>query len=153
MDFTITSTAFRHGDVIPKKYTGDGADVSPPLAWADAPGQTAAFVLICADPDAPAGTWTHWVLYDIPATTNALPENLPPDKTVAGGAKHGINDFRRYGYGGPAPPPGRPHRYVFRLYALKDKTGLPPGADRKEVLKAMEGRILGEAGLMGMYGR
>jgi Raf kinase inhibitor-like YbhB/YbcL family protein len=153
MAMKLTSSAFAQGERVPEKHTGDGADVSPPLAWGGAPAGTKAFVLICDDPDAPVGTWVHWVLYDLPPDTRALPEGVPAAKTVPGGAAQGVNDFRKLGYGGPAPPPGKPHRYFFKLYAVKAPTGLEPGATKQQVLKAIEGRVLAQAELMGTYSR
>lgn len=153
MEFRIKSKAFEHKAPIPSKYTGDGPDVSPPLEWENAPDGTKAFVLICDDPDAPVGTWVHWVLYDIPTDTRALAEAMPKDKNVLGSAKQGRNDFRRIGYGGPAPPPGKPHRYFFRLYATDKETGLEPGATKDQVLKAIEGHVLAKTELMGTYQR
>ncbi|MCD6340057.1 MAG: YbhB/YbcL family Raf kinase inhibitor-like protein, partial [Verrucomicrobia bacterium] len=130
-----------------------GEDVSPPLAWSGAPEGAQAFALICDDPDAPMGTWVHWVIYDIPAEAAGLEENVPPEESLPNGARQGRNDFRRIGYGGPCPPPGKPHRYFFRLYALSAKTGLPPGATKARLLQAMEGKILAQAELMGTYQR
>ncbi len=149
----ITSSAFQEGSAIPEKYTCDGADHSPPLAWSGAPAAAKSLVLISDDPDAPVGTWVHWVLYDLPATVTELPENQPKTDTIPAGGSQGLNDFRRLGYGGPCPPPGKPHRYFFRLYALDTRLGLKPGATRKEVDKAMEHHILAQGHLMGTYKR
>ncbi|MCX7590232.1 MAG: YbhB/YbcL family Raf kinase inhibitor-like protein [Kiritimatiellae bacterium] len=153
MTFKLASSAFAEGAAIPVKYTGDGPDISPPLTWTDPPAGTKSLVLICDDPDAPVGTWVHWVLYDIPPTTRSLAEGIPTIGTVPGVGKQGKNDFRRLGYGGPAPPPGKPHRYFFKLYAVDVETGLAPGATKTEVLKAIEGHILAETRLMGTYKR
>ncbi|HLK09801.1 MAG TPA: YbhB/YbcL family Raf kinase inhibitor-like protein [Candidatus Binatia bacterium] len=153
MAFAISSSAFAPGGTIPREHTCDGADRSPPLAWQGAPAGTKAYALICDDPDAPAGTWVHWVLYDLPASTSALPEGVPPSATVLEGAHHGVNDFRKTGYGGPCPPPGKPHRYFFKLYALDAPTGLPPRATKAKVLEAIEGHVRGQAELIGVYGR
>jgi hypothetical protein len=153
MAFTIESTAFAEGGSIPKKHTCDGQDVSPPLAWSGAPAGTKSFALICDDPDAPAGTWVHWVIYDLPASLSSLPEGVPRDRELKGGGRQGMSDFRRVGYGGPCPPPGKPHRYFFKLYALDAPPGLMPGVSKNDVLKSAEGHILGEAQLMGKYGR
>jgi len=153
MAFTLTSTAFAHEGQIPQKYTGDGPDVSPPLSWTEPPDGTRGFVLICDDPDAPVGTWVHWVLYDIPATVREVKEEIAAEKTVLGSARHGRNDFGRFGYGGPAPPPGKPHRYFFRLYAVDAETGLAAGASKAQVMKAIRGHVLAEAVWMGTYGR
>jgi hypothetical protein len=110
-------------------------------------------LLVVDDPDAPAGVWVHWVLYDLTDETMELREAVPPDETVAGGAKQGLNDFKKVGYGGPCPPPGNPHHYVFTLYALDAPIGLPPRASKADVLKAMKGHVLGEAKTTGTYGR
>ena len=148
----IKSSAFKSGARIPAKHTCDGVDVSPPLVWNKLPAGTKTFALICDDPDAPSGTWVHWVIYDIPGSSTGLPEKLPPLKEVANGAKQGMNDFRSIGYGGPCPPSGE-HRYFFRLYALDGPTGLKPGATKEQLLAAMKGHILAEAELMGKYKR
>ena len=155
MGLSLTSTAFTEGAAIPVKHTCDGADVSPPLAWSGAPPGTAAFALIADDPDAPAGTWVHWVLYDIAPTLSAIPENIVKVETLKelGGAAQGKNDFRRLGYGGPCPPPGKPHRYFFKLYALNAWLGLSPGATKTNVERAMDGRVLATAQLMGTFAR
>jgi Raf kinase inhibitor-like YbhB/YbcL family protein len=153
MAFELTSSAFKAGDSIPKKHTCDGADVSPPLAWPEPPSGTKSFALICDDPDAPAGTWVHWVLYDVPGTAGQLPEAVDTKPTLADGSRQGTNDFKRTGYGGPCPPRGAPHRYFFKLYALDSALGLAPGATKAQVLKAMEGHVKGQAELMGRYGR
>ncbi|MGN6547943.1 MAG: YbhB/YbcL family Raf kinase inhibitor-like protein [Aureliella sp.] len=149
----LASTAFTEGHAIPVDYTGDGANTSPPLTWTEQPKGTASFALICEDPDAPRGIWTHWVLFNLPAATHQLAKGVPHDAKLAGGALQGKNDFGKIGYGGPAPPPGKPHRYFFRLYALSSLLKLQAGASRKEVLDAMKGHVLGETHLMGTYKR
>ena len=154
MAFALSSTAFKDGAAIPVKHTCDGADVSPPLAWTDAPQGTRSFALIADDPDAPAGTWVHWVLYNLPATVSDLPENVAKVETLdLGGARQGRTDFRRPGYGGPCPPPGPAHRYFFKLYALDAPPNLKAGAQKKDVEAAMQGHVLGTAQLMGTYAR
>jgi len=155
MPLALTSTAFREGSSIPVKHTCDGADVSPPLAWGGTPPGTAAFAVIADDPDAPAGTWVHWVLYDLAGSAAQLPENVAKTETLPdlGGAVQGRNDFRHTGYGGPCPPPGPAHRYFFRLYALDAPLKLRPGATKQEVEAAMKGHVLETAQLMGTYGR
>ena len=153
MAFSITSTAFPNGGNIPRKFTCDGADASPELSWTAPPSGTQSFALIADDPDAPVGNWTHWVLYDLPAGTASLPEDVPKSEELPNGARQGRNDFRRIGYGGPCPPPGKPHRYFFRLYALNSKLNLKPGATKADVEKAIEGHVLAKAELMGKYGR
>jgi len=153
MAFSITSTAFPNGGNIPRKFTCDGADASPELSWTTPPSGTQSLALIADDPDAPVGNWTHWVLYDLPAGTASLPEDVPKSEELPNGARQGRNDFRRIGYGGPCPPPGKPHRYFFRLYALNSKLNLKPGATKADVEKAMEGHVLAKAELMGKYAR
>ena len=152
MDIKMRSSAFEEGGMIPKKYTCDDVDVSPPLEWGDVPEGTKSLALICDDPDAPMGTWVHWVLYDLPPSVKQLPENIPPQKTLENGAKQGTNDFRKIGYGGPCPPGGT-HRYYFKLYALDTELNLDPGKTKAELLKAMEGHILAQGQLMGKYRR
>jgi Raf kinase inhibitor-like YbhB/YbcL family protein len=148
----LTSKAFAPGEMIPKKYTCDGPDVSPPLAWAEVPEGTRSLALICDDPDAPVGTWVHWVYYNIPPDIDGLPENVSTqDKPVSGGTQ-GINDFRRKGYGGPCPPGGT-HRYYFKLYALDIKLELKAGANKQTLLEAMQGHVRAETELVGKYRR
>jgi hypothetical protein len=153
MSLKLTSTAFQPGGTIPKKFTCDGPDVSPALAWSDAPAGTMSFALIMDDPDAPVGTWVHWVLYDLPAGTHELAEGVAKQEELPDGARQGRNDFRRIGYGGPCPPPGPAHRYFFKLYALDQKLGLKAGATKADVEKAMKGHVLAQGELMGRYGR
>jgi len=152
MAITITSTAFTEGSMIPRQYTCDGEDISPPLAWSGVPDGTKSLALICDDPDAPMGTWVHWVLFNIPAHIMELPTKIPPEKIIQNGAKHGINDFRKFGYGGPCPPGGT-HRYYFKLYALDTEINLEAGITKAQLLKTMEGHILAEGQLMGRYKR
>lgn len=155
MTLILTSGAFAAGAAIPARHSCDGADVSPALAWSGAPAGTAAWALIAEDPDAPGGSWVHWVLFNLPAGTTALPEGVAKTERLEalGGALQGRNDFRRIGYGGPCPPPGRAHRYFFRLYALNAALPLQAGATRQEVERAMRGHVVGEATLMGTYAR
>lgn len=153
----LKSAAFTHKGNIPQKFTCDGADVSPELSWSGAPQGTKSFVMIMDDPDAPPGTWVHWVLYDLPGDLTELREGLPKTETLQSGAKHGlcwgVNKFDRVGYYGPCPPPGKPHRYFFKLYALDKTLGLPSKATKDQALKAMQGRILSQGELVGTYGR
>jgi Raf kinase inhibitor-like YbhB/YbcL family protein len=149
----LTTSAFAHGDDIPRQFTCDGADRSPALAWTAPPDGTRAFALIADDPDAPRGTWVHWVLYNLPAEARELPEGVPPDRELPNGARQGRNDFHRVGYGGPCPPPGAPHRYYFRLFALDSSLALTAGATRTELDRAMERHILARAEVMGRYRR
>jgi len=153
MAFELTSGAFSPGATIPAAHTCDGADLSPPLAWTSPPAGTKGFALVCEDPDAPRGLWVHWVLWDIPATATSLPEGVKADAKLADGSRHGRNDFGKLRYNGPCPPPGSPHRYVFRLFALDAVPALDPGATRAQLLDAIRGHVLGEAGLTGRYGR
>jgi Raf kinase inhibitor-like YbhB/YbcL family protein len=148
----IKSSAFGSGEMIAAKYTCDGADFSPPLEWAGSPAGTRSFALICDDPDAPMGTWVHWVIYDIPPTATMLAEGITRQKDLPGGGTQGINDFRKVGYGGPCPPGGT-HRYFFKLYALDTMLGLKSGITKDQLLKAMRGHILAEAQIMGTYRR
>ena len=152
MAITITSPAFTSGDMILRDYTCDGRNMSPPLAWRDVPEATKSLAIICDDPDAPMGTWVHWVLFNIPATVNELPKSIPPDKVLENGARHGINDFRKFGYGGPCPPAGT-HRYYFKIYALDIELTQEPGLTKTELLNAMKDHILAEGQLMGRYKR
>ena len=152
MEINITSSAFEEGGLIPAKYTCDGADVSPPLQWDAVPEGTKSIALICDDPDAPMGTWVHWVLFNLPAETKELVEDIPADKILPDGASQGVSDFGRIGYGGPCPPGGT-HRYFFKIYALDTELGLEAGADKRQLLKAMEGHILGQGQLVGKYKR
>ena len=153
MTINMKSTAFQDGQPIPLKHTCDGEDVSPPLSWDNAPAGTESFALICDDPDAPSGTWVHWVLYDVSSTSTALQEAIPANEEVLNGARQGKNDFKRIGYGGPCPPPGRAHRYYFKLYALDTHLKLRAGATKSEVEGAMKGHIVGEGRIMGTYKR
>jgi Raf kinase inhibitor-like YbhB/YbcL family protein len=152
MEIKITSSAFQQEGMIPSKYTCDGADVSPPLQWDEIPEDTKSIALINDDPDAPMGTWVHWALYNLPADTKELAENIPPEETLPNGAKQGITDFGRIGYGGPCPPSGT-HRYFFKIYALDSQLELESGANKNQLLKAMEGHILAQGELMGKYKR
>ena len=153
MKITLTSSAFREGETIPKQYTGDGKDISPPLHWDAVPEGTNSIALICDDPDAPRGTWVHWVLFNMPGDTRQLAEGIPAEKVLGNGARQGKNDFGKIGYGGPAPPRGKPHRYFFKLYALDTQIDLPAGVNKEKVVAAMEGHILAEGQLMGKYAR
>jgi hypothetical protein len=152
MDIKISSAAFEEGGMIPAKYTCDEEDVSPPLAWDSIPEGSKTLAFICDDPDAPMGTWVHWVFFNLPADISELPENIPPERELESGAKQGTNDFGRIGYGGPCPPGGT-HRYYFKLYALDAELDLDAGARKQQLLEAMEGHILAEGQLMGRYSR
>jgi Raf kinase inhibitor-like YbhB/YbcL family protein len=150
---TVRSEAFAEGTAIPAQHTCSGADLSPPLSWEGLPLGTRAVALICDDPDAPVRTWVHWVLYGLPANTTELPAGLSTDPQLADGSRQGVNDFGRSGYGGPCPPPGAPHRYFFKIYALDAELDLPAGASKRELLAAMEGHVLDEGALIGIYQR
>jgi hypothetical protein len=153
MKLHITSTAFAAGQPIPRRHAFDDQDLSPALQWSGVPPATKSLALICDDPDAPVGTWVHWVIYDLPPTIPGLDEGVSKSPELANGAKQGVNDYKRIGYGGPCPPPGKPHRYFFKLYALDIKPELNPGLTKTDLLKAMEGHIFAEGQLMGTYQR
>ena len=152
MEFRLTSSVFAEGQPIPARFSCDGEDISPPLAWTEPPTRTQSFALILDDPDAPAGTWVHWVLFNIPAEARALAEAISPDPTQADGSVHGSNSWRALGYGGPCPPGGT-HRYFFKLYALDAVLELGGGANKAQLLAAIETHILAQAELMGTYAR
>lgn len=150
---SITSTAFQEGGNIPDKYTCQGQDISPPLAWSEPPGGTLSFALIMDDPDAPGGTFTHWVIFNIPPDSRGLPEAVPAEDRLSDGTVQGTNSFNKIGYDGPCPPAGHPHRYIFTLYALDRSLELQAGASKKQVLDALEEHILAQGELTGMYQR
>jgi len=148
----LTSTAIMPGETIPRQYTCDGRDLSPPLQWTDPPTGTQSLALIADDPDAPSGTFVHWVIFNLPATTRALPEGLLAGVPLTGNTRHGRNSWGNKGYGGPCPPSGV-HRYFFKLYALDTQFDLPAGATKEQVLRAAQGHVLAQAELMGRYSR
>ena len=152
MTITLTSSAFADGATIPRKYTCDAEDISPDLKWSGVPNGTKSLALICDDPDAPVGTWVHWVLFNIPADATALPAGTPAEAVLKNAARHGKNDFRKLGYGGPCPPGGT-HRYFFKIYALDAVLTLESGSNKAQLLDAMKGHILAEGQLMGKYKR
>ncbi len=141
------------GATIPVKYTADGENLSPPLSFDGIPAGTASLALVCEDPDAPLFTFIHWVVYDIPGGATGLPEGVPPDSTLPNGSHQGMNGWKKFGYGGPSPPGHKPHRYVFRLYALREGPISEPGRSAKELRRALEGRVLESAEYVGTYGR
>jgi hypothetical protein len=149
----LTTTAFRPGSKIPVAFTCSGANISPALSWSVGPPRTVSFALIVDDPDAPVGTWIHWVVYNLPATKRQLPEHIPLGEVITSGGRQGENDFPTNGYGGPCPPPGKPHRYFFRLYALDTLLDLHGQVHRRDVDAAMKGHILAQTELMGTFGR
>lgn len=153
MSFQIESTAFSAGGAILKKCTCDGSDLSPQLSWRKAPEGAQSFALIMDDPDAPVGTWVHWVLYDLPGHTQGLPEGVAKEEQLDSGARQGRNDFGNIGYGGPCPPGNKVHRYFFKLYALNEKLNLKAAASKSDLERAMKGHILGQTEVMGKYGR
>lgn len=153
MNLEIKSSAFINGAAIPKKHTCDGEDVSPSLSWDKIPAGTKSWALICDDPDAPVGTWVHWVIYCIPPETKSFPEAIAKNQVVFKSAKQGKTDFGKIGYGGPCPPKGKPHRYFFKLYALDFMPDWPAGRTKAEVMKGIEGHILAQGELIGKYGR
>jgi Raf kinase inhibitor-like YbhB/YbcL family protein len=148
----ITSSAFDEGAMIPKKYTCDDMDISPPLKWSNVPDGTKTFAIICDDPDAPMGTWVHWVLFNLPANIHELSEDVPALEILPNGAKQGRNDFGKIGYGGPCPPGGT-HRYYFKVYALSAEIKVKAGISKSELLKVMESNILSKGQLTGRYKR
>jgi Raf kinase inhibitor-like YbhB/YbcL family protein len=147
MALDVRSSAFSEGKSIPEKYTCDGQNISPPMKWSGAPEKTKSIAIICEDPDAPSGTFTHWVLYDLPSTTSELAEGSSV------GGKEGVNGFGNKGYGGPCPPSGPAHRYFFRIYALDTESLGNAGSSREDVTSAMHGHILAQGQLMGRYKR
>lgn len=153
MAFTLRFASFSAGGQIPQSCTCDGANLSPPLIWGDAPRGTQSFALIVEDPDAPGGTWTHWTVWNIPATMNALPPGIPALTSLYGSIRQGRNDFGRIGYGGPCPPRGRVHHYYFRLFALDKVLNLKAGSSRRELESAGRGHVLAQARTMGTYKR
>jgi Raf kinase inhibitor-like YbhB/YbcL family protein len=152
MTIKVTSSAFQQGEMIPKKYTCDGENISPPVSWEGVPQQTKTVALIADDPDAPAKVWVHWVVFDLPAAVNSLPENIAAQESISGGGKQGVNDSHKIGYSGPCPPSGT-HRYYFKLYALSSELGLGSQVTKDQLLKAMEGKLLAQGELMGIYKR
>lgn len=152
MGIELKSSAFKDGGMIPSQFTCDGDDISPRLSWDRIPDRAQSIALIMDDPDAPRGTWVHWVIYNIPPDSLSLHEDIPADEELSGGAFHGINSWGNTGYGGPCPPNGI-HRYFFKIYALDEKVLTSPGATKQQLEDAMKGHILDEGQLMGMYER
>ncbi len=149
----LTSSAFNANEMIPRQHSCEGKDLSPALRWNDPPNGTKSFALISDDPDAPVGTWVHWVLWNLPAETRELTEGVPTDPKLSNGAMQGMTDFGRLGYGGPCPPPGKPHRYFFKLYALDTTLVLSSDAVKSDLENAMKGHVLAQAELIGLYKR
>ena len=153
MALTVSSTVFREGETIPAKYTCQGEDISPSITWGEPPDGTRSLAIIVDDPDAPGGVFTHWIIFNLPADTRQLPAAVPTQPQLDSGARQGKTDFGRVGYGGPCPPPGKPHRYQFTVYALDRTLDLAAGASRSQVLEAMQGNILSRGRLTGIYER
>lgn len=153
MAFEIESPAFGPDEVIPARYTCTGEDVSVPLIWKGAPERTVSFAVICDDPDAPSGSWVHWVIYNIAPHLNALNEGIIQKEKLEDRSLQGLNDFHKIGYNGPCPPPGAPHRYIFTIYALDTILHLKGNVAKQSLLQAMKGHILAQASLIGRYGR
>ncbi len=151
-EIKLTSSAFKEGEPIPRAYTCDGVNISPPLEWSGVPRTAKTIAIVCDDPDAPAGTWVHWVLYNLPADNIGVVENLPATENLKAGGFQGKNDFGKIGYGGPCPPSGT-HRYFFKIYALDSELPLKAGATKAELMKAIEGHIVVQGQLMGTYRR
>lgn len=151
-DLQLSSPSFANGQ-IPKKFTCDGDDTSPQLAWVAPPAATQSFALTVVDHDAPVGSFVHWVLYDLPPETRTLPEGMPKQEELPDGSRQGQNDFDKAGYGGPCPPGGSSHRYTFSLYALDSKLNLAPGATRSQLDDAVKGHILARGQLIARYKR
>jgi len=151
MSIDLHSPVFQSGNDIPQKYTGQGENFSPPLEWSDAPEGTKSFAVMVDDPDAPRGVFNHWVLYNLPADQRQLPEHFPRKPSLDDGTRQGKNDFDEIGYAGPAPPPGKPHHYHFRIYALDCALNTSPGAKKEEVLRSMQQHILDQGEMVGLY--
>ncbi len=153
MSLTLSSPIFANGGDIAKKFTCDGADISPQLSWTDPPAGTKSFALLVDDPDAPVGNWNHWTVWNLPSSAHGLPEGMSKEARLPDGSQQGLNDFHRTGYNGPCPPAGKPHRYFFKLFALDAKLDLKAGAGKRELDAAIKGHILAQAELMGRFGR
>ena len=152
MDLEITSTAFQEGESIPREYTGDGNNASPPIKWNDPPGGTKSLALVCEDPDAPKGNFTHWVVFNLPAESRELSEGVPQEPILANGTVQGTNSMGQIGYVGPDPPTGKKHHYCFKLYALDTSVDLEAGASVRNLRAVLPGHVLAESQLIGTYG-
>ena len=151
MELAVLSAAFAMGAAIPDRYAGPNG--SPPLSWSEVPAHTQSIAVLCDDPDAPAGDWIHWVLFNLAPETRALPENVARDAQLPGKAIQGLNDYNRVGYDGPWPPPGQTHRYFFKVFALDTRLSLDSKARKKDLLRAMQGHVLAQGALSGTYAR
>jgi Raf kinase inhibitor-like YbhB/YbcL family protein len=149
----VASSAFKDGQPIPKEFTGDGKDVSPPLSWNSVPAKTASLAVICVDPDAPTGDWYHWILFNIPSGTRKLDQSVSKLPALKDGSQHGTNDFHKIGYNGPAPPPGALHHYRFTVFALDNTLKLGSKTTGSEFLKAVKGHVLGQGHTVATYKR
>jgi Raf kinase inhibitor-like YbhB/YbcL family protein len=147
----LSSAAFADGQPIPDKYTCHGQDISPPLQWSGVPSQAKSIALTCEDPDAPSGTFTHWVIFDVPTTATGLSEDVSKTATLSDGSQQGKNGFGNTGYNGPCPPGGKTHHYIFKVYALDDAVTLDSGAGKDDLLNAMNGHVLAQGELTGTY--
>lgn len=152
MAMALSSPAFENGGMIPALYTCDGSDISPPLSWTEIPLDAHSLVIVCDDPDAPGGTWVHWVLFNLHSSTKMLAAGVPGDEKLENGARHGTNDFGKFGYGGPCPP-GTEHRYFFKIYALNTMLGITGPIIKSDLFSAMEGHIIAQGELIGRYQR
>lgn len=150
---TVISNAFKNGEKIPKPFTADGADISPALAWSALPANTKSIAVFCEDPDAPRGTWCHWILFNLPASTRRLDQGVAKTPKLSSGAMQGTNDFNKSGYNGPSPPPGKQHRYYFHVYALDHALKLTANAKQKDFRNAVSNGVLAEGILLGVYQR
>lgn len=153
MGINLISDVFEEGDIIPIKYTCDDMNISPPLRWDTLPERTISYAILCEDPDAPAGIWTHWIIFNIPPNVKELSAGIKNEEKLENGIIQGVNDSGYVGYGGPCPPEGSKHRYFFRIYALDTTLNLGPVVKREEFLRALDENILDEGQLMGIYGR
>lgn len=151
MSFHIIIKAFEHGKKIPEKHTCNGDNVSPEIGWHEAPKNTVTFALICEDPDAPGGVFTHWIVYNLPSDCHELEEMIPIEKKLDNGAIHGKTSFGTYGYGGPCPPKGENHRYLFKVFALKKKLRPDSANTREDLYEAIDGFVIDQAVYMGIY--
>ena len=153
MTLNISSQSFKEGERIPSQYTCEGRNASPPLSWQGVPPEAKALALIMDDPDAPRGVFTHWVIFNLPPDSQGLVEAIPAEKQLPDGTLQGTNGFDKIGYGGPCPPPGSPHHYQFNLYALDERLDLGAGVSKEKILAAMEGHIIAQSRLIGVYQR
>lgn len=149
----VSSASFTKGSTIPKKHTADGKDISPSISWDGIPEGSKSIAMTCEDPDAPSGTWFHWIIYNIAPTTKSLKENIAKKPALAKGMKQGSNDFRKVGYNGPSPPRGKAHHYNFKVFALNEKLALKEGCNKREFYKAIKGKVLGRGQITALYQR